>query len=138
MKNPENINKTVMEQHSEIQGLIMKNTEDNPIVSPEMIQAISGKDPKNTEFVFTIAGGDQKQQFDWNTDRDRRWNIVHGSGATTPEEFLTKGSAAAQAYAVEKYGANASWKDSQLKALFNRYYPLQKITNPRFKSSGAK
>ena len=133
MSNEVNNTKTPMKQYAEIQSLLIKNREKNPLITKEIKDQIQGF-TEEREFMLQMGGGDSTQSFMLTPDRKRKYDIVKATGADTFEQFLER-STPMQQYAKEISGnPNAEFSTEQLKQIFNLYSPLTLVRNPNFKA----
>ena len=134
MSNEANNTKTPMKQYAEINARLIKNREQNPLITPELSDKITGF-TEEKEFMLQVGGGDRTQSFILTPDRRKKYDIVKGTGAQTIEEFLAR-SAPMQEYAKEISGnQNAEFSKEDLTKIFNLYSPLTLVRNPNFKAN---
>ena len=130
MANEANSSKTPMKQYAEIQAKLIKNRKDNPLITPEIKEKISGFTAESPN-VFRVEG--TNQTFSTTPDRIARFNIVKSINAPDFQTFLEK-SAPMQDYARKTYGENAKFNTDQLQIIYNRYQPLTLRPNPNFRT----
>jgi len=134
MSNDVNNTKTPMKQYAEINARLIKNREQNPLITPQIKDKIQGF-TEEREFMLQVGGGDSTQSFMLTPDRRKKYDIVKATGANTFEEFLAR-SSPMQEYAKEISGnPDASFSTNQLKQIFNLYQPLTLVRNPNFKAN---
>ena len=134
MSNEVNNTKTPMKQYAEINAKLIKNREQNPLITPQIKDKIQGF-TEEREFMLQVGGGDSTQSFTLTPDRRKKYDIVKATGANTFEEFLAR-SSPMQEYAKEISGnPDASFSTEQLKQIFNLYQPLTLVRNPNFKAN---
>ena len=130
MANEANSSKTPMKQYAEIQAKLIKNRKDNPLITPEIKEKISGFTAESPN-VFRVEG--TNQTFSTTPDRIARFNIIKSINAPDFETFLEK-SAPMQDYARKTFGENAKFSTDQLRIMYNKYQPLTLRPNPNFRT----
>ena len=134
MSNEANNTKTPMKQYAEINARLIKNREENPLITPKLSEKITGF-TEEKEFMLQVGGSDRTQSFTLTPDRRKKYDIVKGTGAQTIQEFIAR-SAPMQEYAKEISGnPNAEFSKEDLTKIFNLYSPLTLVRNPNFKAN---
>jgi len=130
MANEANSSKTPMKQYAEIQAKLIKNRKDNPLITPEIKDQITGF---TAESPTVFKNASTNQTIITTPDRVARFNIVKSINAPNFETFLEK-SAPMQDYARKTYGENAKFNTDELRRIYNLYQPLSLQRNPNFQT----
>ena len=132
MADPSNSSKSPMVQYAEIEAKLIKNRADNPLITGDLKERLTGLAQEQPNMF--VVKGDPNQTATVTPGRLALYKIVSGVDATSESDFLAKGGAELlNDYAKRSTGnPKAKYNDEDIIKLFKLYSQFDLKTNPLY------
>ena len=132
MADPSNSSKSPMVQYAEIEAKLIKNRADNPLITGDLKERLTGLAQEQPNMF--VVKGNPGQTATVTPGRLALYKIISGVDATGENDFLSKGGAELlNDYAKKSTGnPKAKYKEEDIKKLFRIYSQFDLKTNPLY------